>query len=872
VLPASAVAADPSAVIRRTSHGVPHILAKDWEGLGYGYGYAFAEDNICVIADSYMTVNAQRSRFIGPDATYKFQGNGAIVNNLNSDFFFQKIIDAKTIEKMIDQPPPQGPRPEIKQIVTGYVKGYNRWLAETGAENIPDKTCRGKPWVRPLVEMDAYRRFYQLALLASAGVAIDGIGGAQPLTPAPGGGSASYDALADAFPLAIGSNAIGLGGDATDNGKGMLLGNPHFPWYGSERFYESHLTIPGKIDVEGASLFGVPLVLIGHTKGLAWSHTVSTAFRFTPFELKLIPGMPTSYLYDGQVKQMTSQTVKVQSKKADGSLEERTRTLWSSHHGPILTSILGLPIFPWTPERAFALGDANAANFRYLNHFFETNRAQSTDDLYDVLRRNQGIPWVNTLSADSAGKAFYADISVVPNVTNEKVAQCNTKPVGQAVSTAVPGLPVLDGSTSACEWADDPDAAQKGIFGPSHLPHLFRRDYVENGNDSYWLTNPHQPIEGFARIIGNEKATRSLRTRSGLVMIEEELKDGGKFTLPDLQTLAFANRQYAGELLRDELVAMCKDTPGAEAACPILEKWDLRDDLASRGALLFRAWFRRARAANGGVFSQPFNVADPVNTPRGLNSSNPELRQALLDGISEMNGAGIPLDAPLGAWQYVKRGDEKIPIHGGPGTLGVFNAINVVWSPTGYSDVPHGSSFVQAVKFIDGACGVDARSILTYSLSANPDSPYHADQTRLFTDKKWKRMLFCEDQIASDPNLRITQLGSAGGVLGRSCGGKGAKSRCVLASFRLRKRSFGGRAATPLVAEFKLSRKARVELRVIRGRKTVRRLKLGMRRAGKVHRVVVPARRLRTRGAYRIRLDVRAGSRRESATLTARRR
>ena len=85
------------------------------------------------------------------------------------------------------QAPPLGPRPEIKDGVRGYVAGYNRYLRETGVDNIPDPACRGKEWVRPIEEIDAYRRFYQLALLASQGVAINGIGGAQP--PAPGGAS-----------------------------------------------------------------------------------------------------------------------------------------------------------------------------------------------------------------------------------------------------------------------------------------------------------------------------------------------------------------------------------------------------------------------------------------------------------------------------------------------------------------------------------------------------------------------------------------------------------------------------------------------------------------------------------------------------------
>ena len=70
------------------------------------------------------------------------------------------------------------------------------------------------------------------------------------------------------------------------------------------------------MNVSGASLFGVPIVLIGHTDHLAWSHTVSTAYRFTPFELKLVPGSPTTYLYDGQPRQMRADPVTVTVKNA----------------------------------------------------------------------------------------------------------------------------------------------------------------------------------------------------------------------------------------------------------------------------------------------------------------------------------------------------------------------------------------------------------------------------------------------------------------------------------------------------------------------------------------------------------------------------
>ena len=65
----------------------------------------------------------------------------------------------------------------------------------------------------------------------------------------------------------------------------------------------------------GAALFGVPLVLIGHTMTMAWSHTVSTAFRFTPYQLTLVPGEPTEYVYDGKTLKMQPRTVRVTERK-----------------------------------------------------------------------------------------------------------------------------------------------------------------------------------------------------------------------------------------------------------------------------------------------------------------------------------------------------------------------------------------------------------------------------------------------------------------------------------------------------------------------------------------------------------------------------
>lgn len=609
----------------------------------------------------------------------------------------------------------------------------------------------------------------------------------------------------------------------------MLLGNPHFPWDGSERFYQAHMTIPGKVDVSGGSLFGVPIVLIGHTRGMAWSHTVSTAYRFTPFELTLVPGSPTTYLVDGQPKEMDRRTMTIQVRGADGKLASEERTLYSTQYGPILTELSGIPL-PWTHAKAFAMGDANAQNFRYLNHFLETNMAQSVREYDAVLRRNQGIPWVNSIAADSTGEAYYADISVVPHVTDEHATRCNTA-LGQATFQAL-RLPVLDGARGDCAWGRDPSALQPGILGPAeHLPSMFRTDYTMNANDSYWLSNLEQPLEGFPRIVGDERTARSLRTRIGLLMI-----DGKKMTLQGLQDTVFNNRQYAGELWRDELLIACDRMPDMAAACAALRAWNLRDDNDSRGALLFRRIAQRLLAAGTGSapppFEVPFDAEDPANTPRGLREDDPRVPKAIRDAVAELNGLEIALDAPLAAVQTEDRGAERIPIHGGPGTAGVFNAINVstadLKAKTGYGTIPHGSSFVQAVQFVDGACPVEPRTILTYSQSANAASAWHSDQTRMFSRKQWVEPPFCEDDVARETRSRTLLR---------------ARERAVVTG--------GCRATTDLGGADARIRGRRLELVVPAGARAE-----VMRGRRRVATIAGPARKLvsaRRRGAYVVR-------------------
>lgn len=80
--------------ISTTAYGVPHIEATNLAGAGFGHGYALAATDICTIADRWVTVRAERSRFFGVEG--KRDGRQT-VTNLQSDFYWQWLIDRDVV-------------------------------------------------------------------------------------------------------------------------------------------------------------------------------------------------------------------------------------------------------------------------------------------------------------------------------------------------------------------------------------------------------------------------------------------------------------------------------------------------------------------------------------------------------------------------------------------------------------------------------------------------------------------------------------------------------------------------------------------------------------------------------------------------------
>lgn len=761
-----------SAVVRYTEYGIPHITAKDYTSLGFGAGWAQAADQVCTLADGFVTVRGERSRFFGPDAATDFSLSSA-TKNLSSDLYFRGVRQTRTVEALLAQPAPRGPSRQVKDLMRGFAAGYNTWLRQN---RITDPACKAAAWVRPVTALDVAARFYAIAVLGGQGGAVDDITSAQPPT-----GSAAHAKGVAAGPDAealiravrertadagMGSNAVAFRGDTTANGRGLLLGNPHYPWHGGRRFWQAQQTIPGELNVAGGALLGSPTISIGYNSHVAWSHTVSSGVPFNLHRLTLDPADPTVYVVDGKRHRMTKRTVTVAVK--DGA--PVTRAQWWTRYGPVVASTDGELPLPWTTTTAYALGDPNSANMRFADTSLGFSKARGTADVLASLARHQGLPWVNTIAADSSGHSLYTQSQVLPRITDDVAARCSTE-LGRTTYPAA-GLAVLDGSRGDCALGRDADAVQSGIFGPAHMPTLKDAPYAENSNDSAWLANADRPLTGYERVFGTIGTQRSMRTRGAIEDVAAMAERGG-LTVRDLERQQFANRVPAGDLAAADVAKACAALPGGTAtgsdgkavdvgeACAVLADWDRTTDTGSRGALLFDRFWRKlaAKVPAAQRWKVPFSVADPVRTPHTLNTDAPGFATALADAVTELRAAGIALGSRLGEHQFVVRNGQRIPIPGGTESLGVWNKVEPVWNPAGggYSEVSTGSSHIQAVGWDGSRCPV-ARTLLTYSQSSNPNSPHFSDQTRVFSGEKWVTSRFCEKDILASPSLNVVHV------------------------------------------------------------------------------------------------------------------
>ncbi|GHG08276.1 acylase [Thalassotalea marina] len=778
-IPSFAPDGNLTANIRWTDYGVPHVTADNLESLAYGVGYAFAKDNICVLADQIVKYNSQRSKYFGPDMV---PGSGDSEHLINDFGYLTLDIrhQAQThFNSMSDN---------SRALLMGYAAGYNKYLADTGAQI--DATCAGQPWVQPIDHIDILTYSLGIALLPGAANFL----GPMFLAAPPGESYLPYPKVASASsaplsvkpkvslpeknPMDLGSNGWGLGKDKTENGKGMVLANPHFPHTGNLRFWQFHSTIPGHMNVMGGSLSGMPgVVNIGFNENVAWTHTFSTAEHFVVYQLAMDNTLPgNNQLIDGTRRPIDKRELVIDVAVAPGQTIKLAKMTYSTVQGPMIV-VPGN--FEWTDTGAFAVKDANAKNFDIIDHWLAMNVSENLDEFKQAFKDYDGVIFNNTMSADKNGDVFYIDDSTVPHLTPTAIHELTTNPLLIGAKQAA-GFTILPGHISNFVF--------EGAVPYEQAPKYEGSDYVQNSNDSFWLTNAGMPITGVSPLYGKVGNQQTLRSRMAHKLLADAAGDDGLFSPMEVESALVGNRNYLGEAVLTDLLAACSakgSTPvnGVDISegCSALAMWDGTMNNDSVAAHLFREF--AFQFATDPQWNVPFDAESPLTTPNTLIKNDTVLAQ-FATAITKVEAAGIALDAKLSQVQFVERSlpngqpsGDKIPWAGAHNIEGGFNvftsrtgndgtlnprhvypaqdASSILSTAAQGYHIGYGSSWMSVVNFTDE--GPVARGLLSYSQNRAYGEEHNTDQSLLYSMQPQLRPLhFKEADIEANKIAEMT--------------------------------------------------------------------------------------------------------------------
>lgn len=505
-----------------------------------------------------------------------------------------------------------------------------------------------------------------------------------------------------------GSNAWALAPSRTKSKRAILLRNPHLAW--DAGYYEAHATVPGVLDFYGDFRIGGPFAVIGgFNRDLGFATTNNNSVQDAVYALDVAPGLTDHVLLDGGAVPLVRETVTVEYKNGPGFSAE-TREAWRSPIGPVIAR---------TGGKVYVLRSASDGEFRGGEQFLRMMRAASLAEWKAAMRVNARSS-SNFTYADRAGNIFYVWNATLPDYPHPY----------QGDTLAVPVTRTGDAWTRLVPWDSLPQ-----LLNP-------KGGYIHQENDPPHFTNLLQPMDS-ARLPATVPGPNlSLRSQLALELLSKAPK---RLSLEDVIRLKHSYRMLLADRVKPDLLAAIRssrDTTLAEAE-RVLSAWDNTAAHASRGGVLFEAWWRRYNPPGAAARGQPpfavqWSKDTPTTTPRGLADTSRALT-ALRAAIPQVRQRYGRLDVPWGEVHRVRVGGKDVPVGGCPGDLGCFRVLQFQDEPDGKRAARGGDGWVLAVEF---GPVPRAYSVLAYGESSLPGSPHNGDQGELFAKGEMKRVLF----------------------------------------------------------------------------------------------------------------------------------
>lgn len=208
----------------------------------------------------------------------------------------------------------------------------------------------------------------------------------------------------------LASNSWVVDGRRSASGKPILCNDPHLELTLPAVWYEMHLQCPD-YEVIGVVFPGTPMVVLGHTRNIAWGATTTTADMEDFYIEKVHPSDPNQYLDQGQWEKFQVVTERIRIKPSQpGDRDYLEMQVRISRHGPVLNDVVDPK-----PARfeALALRWAGQEFSDPIAAFAEVARSKNWEEFRPAIQK-LGYPVQNWIYADAEGHIGYIAAGYLP--------------------------------------------------------------------------------------------------------------------------------------------------------------------------------------------------------------------------------------------------------------------------------------------------------------------------------------------------------------------------------------------------------------------------------------------------------------------------
>ncbi|MEU6811883.1 penicillin acylase family protein [Streptomyces sp. NPDC046831] len=387
-----------------------------------------------------------------------------------------------------------------------------------------------------------------------------------------------YQVLDD-VPTAVGVNGNGIGsnswvvaGEHTITGKPLLANDPHLSPSLPSVWYQMGLHCRAvsdkcRYDVTGYTFAGMPGVVIGHNRDIAWGMT-NSGVDVSDLYLEKLSG--DGYLRDDKVVPFRTrqETIKVAGGEAKTIVVRQTEDgmpLLSDRDEELVTVGKKATVDTAAPDRA----DGYAIALKWtalepgttMDAVFAIDKAADWQDFRDAAALFD-VPSQNLVYADTRNNIGYALPGRIPTRAKDD-----------------------DGSVPAPGWNSKYDWT--GYLEQDELPYEYNpeRGYIVTANQA--VVDPDKYPHTLTTDWGY--GTRSQRITD---LIKTKIDGGGKISTDDMRQMQMDSSSEIAKLLKPMLLKIDIGDKDVRQAQKLLEGWDYTQDADSAAAAYFNAVWR----------------------------------------------------------------------------------------------------------------------------------------------------------------------------------------------------------------------------------------------------------------------------------------